>query len=833
MLRNYLTTGLNALNRNRVFAAINIFGLAIGMAACILLLLFVRYETSYDQWLPGHTNVYQIQRHNSDPSEGLDAYEQNSPHAVGTTLVKDFPEIEALAYVTHGEPVVLQQGVPSTSLVLMADKNFLDVIRLPLVRGDRKTAMAQLHSVLLTEREAARRFPGQDPLGQTLTMVRNGKSIDYRVTGVLQDLPKNSQFIGDMLVPYDRVGVGLPDQFYTSFGWNAGLNYVRLRAGVTPASLHPRMAAWEKRNIPSENVGGAVLNQGDYNDWVFVPLAGVHLSRGANGMTPTNDPKTIATFALVALLILGMACINFTNLSTARAGQRAREVALRKVMGASRGQLIAQFLGESLLVALIAMVAALAIVELTLPALSGFLDAGLTMRYFGSGGIFGPVVALTLVVGIAAGLYPALVLSHFDPAPILKSNRSGADAQGSGRLRSTLVVAQFAVSIGLIICTGVVAAQTIYARSADPGYNRTGLLQLGGIGRRQLEPVAETMAEAISRLPGVIAVGRTSLPVDAQGARSTSVLADGNPEPIGISLYNTDTGLFAALDVKPLAGRLFDRASPRDDSQTGNAMESTDAAQIAFAARGANTVINVEAMKRLGYATPADAVGKTFRAGLVDEEFGLVPVTIIGVVPNAQMRSVRDPVEPIMFFYDRSFLTDALVRVEAGQAGAVRDSIEQVWKRYASQVPFDARFGDDIVREQYDADEARAFIFAAFAGLAIVIACLGLYGLAAFTAERRTREIGIRKVLGARNRDIVGLLVWQFSRPVLIANLIAWPVAWWLMRDWLDSFAARIDLGPVWFIGAGLLAAGIAAATIIGHALRVARRSPALALRYE
>ncbi|MGL4543354.1 MAG: FtsX-like permease family protein, partial [Polymorphobacter sp.] len=669
--------------------------------------------------------------------------------------------------------------------------------------------------------------------GQTLTMVRNGKSIDYRVTGVLKDIPKNSQFTGDMLVPYDRVGVGLPDQFYTNFGWNAGMNYMQLRKGVVPETLLPRMAGWEKRNIASENVGGTVVNQGDDNDWIFVPVADVHLGKGLKGRTPTNDPKTIATFALVAVLILGMACINFTNLSTARASQRAREVALRKVMGASRSQLIAQFLGESLLVAALSMLVALAIVELTLPALSAFLDAELTLGYFGAGGILLPVVALTLVVGIAAGLYPALVLSHFDPAPVLKSNRSGADAQGSGRLRSALVVAQFAVSIGLIICTGVVAAQTFYARSVDAGYNRAGLLQVTGIGRKQLQPVAETLAEAMARVPGVIAVGRTNLPVNAEGSRSTLVLADGNPEPIGLSLYNNDTGLFAALGVKPLAGRLFDRAKPQDDSQTGNAMEATDAEQIALAARGANTVINVEAMKKLGFATPADAIGKSFRAGLVDEKFGMVPTTIIGVVPNAQMRSVRDPIEPIMFFYDRSFLTDIMVRVEAGQAGAVRDRIEQVWKRYAAQVPFDARFVDDIVRAQYDADEARAFIFAGFAGLAIIIACLGLYGLAAFTAERRTREIGIRKVLGARNRDIVGLLVWQFSRPVLIANLIAWPVAWWLMRDWLDGFSARIDLGPVWFIGAGLLAAGIAAATIIGHALRVASRSPALALRYE
>jgi putative ABC transport system permease protein len=252
-----------------------------------------------------------------------------------------------------------------------------------------------------------------------------------------------------------------------------------------------------------------------------------------------------------------------------------------------------------------------------------------------------------------------------------------------------------------------------------------------------------------------------------------------------------------------------------------------------LATRGTNTVITAEGARKLGFRDPKDAIGKTVRAALVDEKHGLVPVTIVGVVPDMRLRSFREPYEPIMFFYDRSYLSELMVRMKAGEAGAVHDRVQAVWKRYAPQVPFEAKFADDIVRTQYDADEARAITFAAFAGLAIIVACLGLYGLAAFTAERRTREIGIRKVLGAHDGDIVRLLVWQFSRPVLIANIIAWPVAWWLMRDWLDSFADRIDLGPQWFIGAGLLAAVIAAATIISHALKVARQNPAMALRYE
>lgn len=834
MLQNYLVTGLRALDRNRVFAAINILGLAIGMAACILLLLFVRYEISYDQWLPDHERAFQVQRYSHDPDARGDEYSQITAHIVGTSLKKDFPEIEALAYVSEGEPVVLQNGNASTSTVLMVDPAFLDIIRLPFVSGNRQSALRELHSALLTEHEAAKRFQGHDPIGQTLTMVRNGKSIDYRITGVLKDIPRNSQFHGDIFVPYDRVGLGQPENFYSNFGWNSGYNYVRLAPGVTPASLQPRMAAWEKRNIPSQNADGVMLNDGDTSDWMFTPVADVHLGKADIGaMTPTNDAKTIGTFTAVAILILAMACINFTNLATARAGQRAREVALRKVMGASRRQLIVQFLGESLVVAALAMMVALAIVELVLPLLSDFLKVDLVLNYFGSGGIVLPVTGLVLFVGLAAGLYPAFVLSHFDPAPVLKSNRSGTDGIGSGRLRSALVVIQFAVSIGLVICTAVVAVQTRYARNADPGYNRAGLLQVGGISRRQVEPAAESMVAAIGQVPGVISVGRTNLAISAVNQSSNYVRVEGNPRPVTVSTYNVDAGLFQALGVTPIAGRLFDRANPRDDSDHTAGDTTTDAEEVAFVARGTNAVINTEAARKLGFANPADAVGRVVRSSLVDDKFGLVAVTIIGVVPSVQMRSVRDPIEPILFYYDRGYLSEIMVRTKASEAGAVRDRVAAIWNRFAPQVPFDAKFADDIVRAQYDADEARAKTFAGFAGLAIIVACLGLYGLAAFTAERRTREIGIRKVLGANTGDIVRLLVWEFSRPVLLANIIAWPVAWWLMRDWLDGFANRIDLGPQWFIGAGALAAIIAAATIIGHALKVAQRSPALALRYE
>lgn len=830
MLQNYLVTGLRALNRNRIFAVINILGLAIGMAACILLLLFVRYETSYDQWLPGHENAYQVQTSFLGKNTGRSKQSQLSAYVVGRSLAKDFPQIDKVAYVASGEPVIIQNGVATTGKVLAAEPDILQILQLPLISGDPRTALRGANALLITQSEAARRYPGVDPMGKTLSIVSGGQTIDYTITGVLRDLPKNAHLAVSMIAAFNRLPYADRPQFFTRYGWNSGYNYISLRPGAAVAAINQGIPAWEKRNIPNEAVGDAVVSEGDDVDWKIVPIAAIHLGGSAEGTTATNDPNSIATFALVALLILAMACINFTNLATARAGQRAREVALRKVMGASRRQLIIQFLGESLIVAALSMLVALAIAELALPALSAFLGADLGLHYFGEGGILFPIIGLVVAVGLAAGLYPAFVLSRFDPAPVLKSNRGGIDAKGNGSLRNILVVGQFAVSIALVICTAVVAAQTIYARSADPGYNRAGLLQVTGIGRRQLATVSDQIVTAIANIPGVEAVGRTSIGVDTNSSINTSVRIEGNPVPINLGNYNVDPGFFAAMGLKPLAGRLLDAANPRDNSQVP---PNDDAAEAAFAARGTNTVLSLEASRKLGFKTAADAIGRVIRVSLTDEKYGLTPVTIVGVVADLRLRSLRDPYDPIMFYHDRSYMTEMMVRVRAGEAGAMRDKVETVWKQYAAQVPFQAQFTDDIVRAQYDADEARATIFAAFAGLAIIVACLGLYGLAAFTAERRTREIGIRKVLGAHTGDIVRLLVWQFSRPVLIANIIAWPVAWWLMRGWLDGFDARIELGLHWFIAAGGLAAVIAAVTIIGHAVKVARQSPALALRYE
>ncbi|HEY0150064.1 MAG TPA: ABC transporter permease [Allosphingosinicella sp.] len=833
MWRNYVTVGFRALAKNRTYAFINIFGLAIGLAACLLILLYVRYESSFDKWLPNAENSYQLQSHYRNKQTGEENKLQMTSYVAGVALRKDFPQVDKTVYALSSAPVVLRGGEAlPTEDVLLVDNLFFDVLQFPLVKGDPKTALAQVNSLVLTEKEAQRLFGSEDAMGKTVSMVSRGITTDWRVTGIAKDLPKNSHVDFNMVGRFDPGSYfsDSPD-FMTAWGWQSGWFYFTLKPGTDPATLQAQFPAWEKRNIKIENFGDQRFDAGEEQDWNIANVRDIHLGEPQDGaMRPGNDRATIVTFAIIAVLILAMACVNFTNLATARASQRAREVALRKVLGASRKQLMVQFLGESVLVAALAMLLALAIAELALPALSSFLDAELDLAYFGEGGMMLPILGLVILVGAAGGLYPAFYLSGFQPAQVLKANKSTAEAAGSGRLRNVLVIGQFAVSIGLIICTAIVYAQSVYARSADPGYQRDGLLQVSNLGRRQVLTKSDAVVEEMRRVEGVKAVGRTGIGIDTDNNSNTGVLVPGRTEPVNIGTYGVDAGFFDTMGIKTVAGRVFDENRPGDD--TTQPFPSDPAWERALPARGANIVVNELATKRMGFKSPQEAVGKVVKTAIVEPEYGLVPTTIIGVVQDSRFRSIREPMEPILFRLDKTGAGNLLIRY-SGDPAAIRARTEAVWKRLAPDVPFDGEFSEDIIAELYQSEEARAQTFAGFALLAVIVACLGLFGLAAFTAERRTKEIGIRKVLGARSRDIVKLLAWQFSKPVIVANLIAWPVAWWVMRDWLNGFDSRIALGPTPFLLAGFLALAIALGTIAGHAFKVARANPIHALRYE
>jgi putative ABC transport system permease protein len=799
------------------------------MAACIMILLYVRYENSYDNWLPDADNTYQFQAWYPNPQSGIPLFGQMSAYVTKDRVKKDFPQVERVGYLLSGQPVIMKDGQSSFGDDYgTTDDDFLKVVKLPMLSG---TTLTSDGTAALSQSEAIRQFGTDQVLGRTLSTVAKGKARDYKIVGVFKDIPKNSHMKLNAILrtDFNSYFTDTPT-FMTQWGWQSGWVYVDLKPGADVKQMEAALPAWEKRNIPDETSGGVRTNQGDDQDWHFVNVRDIHLGKAQNGaMTPGNDRRTVATFSVIALLILGMAIVNFTNLATARAGQRAREVALRKVLGASRKQLVIQFVTEALLISAVSMLIALALVELLVRPFAAFLDADLTLNYVGADGVMLPAIGIALLVGILSGLYPAFFISRFKPAEVLKANRSAAETPGSGRLRTALVIAQFAVSIALIICTAVVYAQTVYARTVDPGYKRDHILQVDNMSRAQLLPRSEMLVDEIKRVPGVVAVGLTDLGVSTDNNINNGVVLPGGTETIDLGNYRVDEGFFNAMGLTLKAGRWYDPNRPMDDQTVP--YPSDPAAEKVIAARGVNVVINELAAKRLGFGSAQNAIGKLFRGQIITDGV-MTDIHVIGVVGDSQFRSVRDPVQPLMYANVNQGPGWMIVRYN-GDPATVRAAVEQKWKQIAPDVPFEAKFSEEIVGNLYKAEDSRAQIFAAFSLLAVLIGCLGLFGLASFTAERRTKEIGIRKVLGARTRDIVRLLVWQFSRPVLVANLIAWPVAWWVMRDWLNGFEQRITLGPTPFLVAAAIALGIAIATVVGHAVRVARANPIHALRYE
>lgn len=830
MLKNYLTVAFRNLIKNRLYTAINIFGLAVGLASCILILLYVRHETSYDAWFPNADRVYQVHTRFDVPGRETFAGGE-APGPVMEALVKDFGEIEAAARIVDQRSVITRGADVFTEVVVLADPTLFEVLDFPLVSGTRETALADVSSVLLSESAAKKYFGAEPALGQTLPItLPTGVKRDYRVSGVFKDLPTNTHLDFHILAALN------PPDFET-WPWmlkswssiNAGL-YVKLKDGANAEAIRRALPDWEARTIPSLSFGGQDISLADMMTLDLMKLTDVHL-HGKRGTAdrPHGDVRAIAAFTAVAAMILLIACINFTNLATARASQRAREVALRKVLGARRSQLVLQFLAESLLLSSIAFLLAIAFVYASLPLYNAVLNRNLGLNFADAGLMLPTMAGLILLVGLAAGLYPALVLSGFRPARILKANKSAA-AEGSGKLRAALVVIQFAISIGLVVCTTVIYTQTVYARNIDRGFDRTGILivrALGALRGDEYRSAREAIVAEAAKLSGVTAVTRSSdVPTDT-GSSNNIFEIPGRPSatPLLISRRTVDYNYFDAYRIPVLAGRVFEEGRGGDD-YTGSEDDKV--------ARGGNIVLNEAALGKLGIASPQEAIGREFRIAVGEaEKARQATVTVIGVVGNVAYRSARDPLEPTFYERDDANLYNLSLRSDPASGAAVNAAMEKLWRERAPHIPYRSEFMETRIRAQYAQDEAEAKMFAAFSCLAIIIGALGLYGLALFSAERRTKEIGVRKVLGAKVRDVVRLLVLDFSKPVIVANVIAWPVAWYLMRDWLDGFEQRISLNPMIFGAAGFLALLVAWLTVGGHAMRAARENPIRALRYE
>jgi len=642
-------------------------------------------------------------------------------------------------------------------------------------------------------------------------------TVPLTVTGIMRDLPHNTQLDGEVFVP--NTSIVDYTEHGTQFDWfnQNGYGYVRLAPGADPEAVAARMAPVFDRVLGPiiKQMGLNVRGSRAYTAHL-TPFAKVHLSSdhwSYNFTAPGSQTMLYGIIAIGALILL-VACFNFMNLATARAMMRSREIALRKTVGARRGQLVLQFLGESVLMALLALLLALALVETLSPAFDRFMQRPLGLDLHSGWPVLLLILLVAVLAGLISGSYPALVLSGFRPAAVLRANNSGQ--VGSGRLRIILVVLQFSVSIGLGIAAAVIFSQISYARDIDLGFQHDNVLVVGHAGRVFMDG-RQSFVQALRANPGVLDITLSDRTPFNGGQSNDAVKLPGGPDLILFNRVVISPNFPEFYGIHLLAGRLLSESRALD---TFNSMGGGDPANV-----GHSILINETAAARLGF-TPQQAIGKTV---LYDN----YQVTIVGVLADAKFLGAREPVRPTDYVYDPKVAANVSVRLRPGMIAQTVASIDRAWHSFAPIAVIHREFLDDDFGKLYEAEERQGQMFGIFVGIAIFIACLGLFGLAAFTAGRRTKEIGLRKVFGGKTHDVVKLLLWQFSIPALVANLIAWPLAWYYLHDWLDGFAYRISLSPLYFLGAGALAILIAWLTVLSHAMRVARARPIGALRYE
>jgi putative ABC transport system permease protein len=826
MFRNYLTIALRNLIRHKLYSVINIAGLAVGLACVLFIILFVRDELSYDKWLPDSANLYRVEQTIHAPSRPPMTFAVIS-FPMPAAMHDEIPEVTGMTRL-WSEPMTLTAGDRQfRETVNVVDPNFFQIIKLALLTGDPAEVFRQPESVVLSQSAARKYFGNADPIGKTLTDAK-GKcgqtdtacrdtTVPLTVTGVMRDLPHNSQLSGEVFIPNTSIADYYSDDEKQNWFDQNGWGFVTLAPGTDPRTVISKMAPMLDRALgPKLKQFSLNMRGSEAYEPHLTPFAQVHLNsdRWTANMTPPGSMTTLYGIVAIGVLILLVACFNFMNLATARAIMRAREIALRKTVGARRGQLIRQFLGESVLMALLALVLALAMVEMLLPVFDGFLQRPIGIDFLSGWPVLLLILAIAVAAGLISGSYPALVLSGFRPATVLRTNSSSQG--GSVRLRAVLVVLQFSVSIGLGIAAAVVFGQIRYARNVDLGFQPDNIVVVGHAGRVFVDG-RQSFVQALRANPGVLDVALSSNVPFEIGQSNDAIRLPGKPELLLFNKIVISPEFPRFYGMRLLAGRELSATRAQDEISSMNA---GDPANI-----GHNILINETAAARLGF-TPQQAVGQTI---LYDN----YAVNVVGVLGDAKFTGTREPVKPVFYVYDPKVAAEVSVRLRPDMIPQTLSFIDKAWHAFAPIAVVNRQFLDDSFNDLYQQEEREGEMFGIFVGIAIFIACLGLFGLAAFTAGRRTKEIGIRKVFGGRTRDVVLLLLWQFSVPALIANLIAWPLAWYYLHGWLQGFAYRIALSPVYFLAAGALALLIAWLTVLAHALQVGRATPIGALRYE
>lgn len=826
MFNNYITIAIKNLVKNKLYSFINITGLALGLACCILMLLFVRDEISFENWLTDAELIHRIETTFVIP--GRDPYiSAQTPGPAKAALEKDFSqEIEQVVRIYQRQPTVDLGNRQFNEDMFEVDSNFFEVFDLPFVSGNKETALQDNNSIVLTD-SIARKYFGDDPaVGKTFTLTRENPEV-YRVSAVIEDLPQNTHLNISTISRFDPAYYA--EKPWVTDRWTS-MNtyiYVKFKSITDVEVIRPQMKEFIDANVTFHIPGIEHLTPSDFISFNLQPVPRIHLySTVQEDMRPGGNITTVYTFTAIALLILLIASINFMNLATARSMERAREVSLRKVVGASRIQLISQFLGESVFTTILALVLAMIVVHITLPYYSDYVAKQLSLNFMSEPVLLLWLATLTVFVGVLGGLYPAFFLSRFRPAMILKSNQSSS-TQEKSRIRNALVVLQFSISIGLIVTTLLIYKQTEYAKNMDLGFNKDHIVVLSRIGEKNVQPLQQTLRQEIEKLPGVIAIGRASDTLPQRSDNNTLVdLPDVVSDDLLVTeVMTVDFNFFQTIDMKPLAGRLFsseflsDILPTKPDEIEGDIM--------------AGALINKKAVKQLGFGNASTAMNRRFKALVTQQK--KADINVVGVVDDMHTRSIRHEITPMIYFLgdDPDDFNHMFVHVRSDNLTDTLKSIDNIWNQLVPEVPVTRSFVDEDFAALYIADEERMTIFFGFSLFSVLLACLGLFGLASFSAERRTKEIGLRKVMGASVLNIVKLLIGQFSKSVILANVIAWPIAYYGIYNWLENFKYRLDISPLPFLIAGTVALLIVWLTVGLHASRVARSNPIDALRYE